>query len=509
MNNILNKYLNILKKYFDKFISYKEQELKIKEDLVQEFEIFKYDKTMIENINNLKFGFCSHITFNNNDSWEKKMKNIFEFFNEPIKIKKTKLCLKQNLKGPFDILKNIDDIRQNSIIYENIKDKDKDEEKVTDLCALYEYNNKNHFAVSYRNGILKIFNDDFENRRPINKICEFEPNEGINSIFKLYGKSILLIGNSKIKKINLSDDFKEYNIINEIEVSDQTFNFALEIDSLNSILTKNNFNHIIFYDYENGNELSDITEDININIDQEILFIDSISENKIIMKIADVFDMSDYEINVERKTINRISDKINEDDIDNFIRNEVSYNSLYLKTTKSPNSTLTILEFEKEQNKIKIKKKHSFDKNIDFLGKLNEFLLLLYNNETNRMILFDMAAYTNIIDFPFKSIQKPNVSFTLSKRNDILDLLLLCEEGFLCQYILNMKLGIIYEIAKIKIDILNEKQCQLVDLDNRTSIEKLNDDKNENGIIKMVNLSKSSYLIITRDNNIYNLKNYN
>lgn len=509
IRDLIDDCLNSLKKYFDKFISYKEQELKIKEDLVQEFEIFKYDKTMIENINNLKFGFCSHITFNNNDSWEKKMQNIFEFFNEPIKIKKTKLCLKQNLKGPFDILKNIDDIRQNSIIYENIKDKDKDEEKVTDLCSLYEYNNKNHFAVSYRNGILKIFNDDFENRRPINKICEFEPNEGINSIFKLYGKSILLIGNSKIKKINLSDDFKEYNIINEIEVSDQTFNFALEIDSLNSILTKNNFNHIIFYDYENGNELSDITEDININIDQEILFIDRISENKIIMKIADVFDMSDYEINVERKTINRISDKINEDDIDNFIRNEVSYNSLYLKTTKSPNSTLTILEFEKEQNKIKIKKKHSFDKNIDFLGKLNEFLLLLYNNETNRMILFDMASYTNIIDFPFKSIQKPNVSFTLSKRNDILDLLLLCEEGFLCQYILNMKLGIIYEIAKIKIDILNEKQCQLVDLDNRTSIEKLNDDKNENGIIKMVNLSKSSYLIITRDNNIYNLKNYN
>jgi hypothetical protein len=59
----------------------------------------------------------------------------------------------------------------------------------------------------------------------------------------------------------------------------------------------------------------------------------------------------------------------------------------------------------------------------------------------------------------------------------------------------------------MKIDILNEKQCQLVDLDNRTSIQ--NDDKNENEIIKIVNLSKSSYLIITRDNNIYNLKNYN
>lgn len=123
------------------------------------------------------------------------------------------------------------------------------------------------------------------------------------------------------------------------------------------------------------------------------------------------------------------------------------------------------------------------------------------------MILFDMATYTSFIDFPFKSIQKPNVSFTLSKRNDLFDLLLLCEEGFLCQYILNMKLGIIYEIAKMKIDILNEKQCQLVDLDNRTSIQ--NDDKNENEIIKIVNISKSSYLIITRDNNIYNLKNYN
>jgi hypothetical protein len=237
--DIIEDFLDSLKKYLDRFILYKEQELKIKEDMVQDFEIFKYDKTMIENINNLKFGFCSHITYSHKDSWDKKLQNIFEFFNEPIKIKQTKLCLKQNLKGPFNILKNIDDIR-NSLIYENIKDKD--EEKVTDICALYEYNNKNHFAVSYRNGILKIFNDDFENRRPINKISEFEPNEGINSIFKLYGKSILLIGNSKIKKINLSDDFKEYNIINEIEVSEQTFNYALEIDSLNSILTKNNFN---------------------------------------------------------------------------------------------------------------------------------------------------------------------------------------------------------------------------------------------------------------------------
>ena len=149
------------------------------------------------------------------------------------------------------------------------------------------------------------------------------------------------------------------------------------------------------------------------------------------------------------------------------------------------------------------------DRHIDFLGKLNEFLLLLYNNETNRIILFDMTAYTNIIDLPFKSIQKPNVSFTLGKRNDLLDLLLLCEEGFLCQYILNINFGIIYEIAKMKIDILNEKPYKLVDLDNHNPNENLNDDKNENGIIKMVNLSKSSYLIITRDNNIYNLKNYN
>ena len=61
----------------------------------------------------------------------------------------------------------------------------------------------------------------------------------------------------------------------------------------------------------------------------------------------------------------------------------------------------------------------------------------------------------------------------------------------------------------MKIDILNEKPYKLVDLDNHNPNENLNDDKNENGIIKMVNLSKSSYLIITRDNNIYNLKNYN
>jgi hypothetical protein len=85
------------------------------------------------------------------------------------------LFTKENLKGPYDILQKV-----------NLKEKDNNDDidHVTDICFLNNCMDKNYFATSFNNGLLKIYDDNFENRVPINIIKEFEVNEGINSIEK-------------------------------------------------------------------------------------------------------------------------------------------------------------------------------------------------------------------------------------------------------------------------------------------------------------------------------------
>lgn len=60
---------------------------------------------------------------------------------------------------------------------------------------------KNYFAVGFSNGLLKIYNDDFENRIPTKIITAFEPSEEILFLSKSSEKSLLLVSYLKIKKL--------------------------------------------------------------------------------------------------------------------------------------------------------------------------------------------------------------------------------------------------------------------------------------------------------------------
>ena len=148
--------------------------------------MFKYDDTLINNAQNLYQDY-NDVYYNLEESWDRKLNNIFEFFKEPIKIEKNKLCIKENLKGPFNIIQNVN--------LENNNNKEEKDGIVTDLIALGNYISKNYFAVSFNNGLLKIYNDDFAHRIPIMIIKEFEPNEGINSLYKSLTNTLLLVGN--------------------------------------------------------------------------------------------------------------------------------------------------------------------------------------------------------------------------------------------------------------------------------------------------------------------------
>ena len=490
MKNIVEDCLDSISKYLNDLIAFKEEEISIKEEMIKELEMFKYDLTLFENVNNLYFD-MNEIFYKGQESWDKKLNNIFEFFKEPIKIKRTKLCRKENLKGPYDIIQKVN--------LENSTYKEEMDEMVTDLVYLNNYLIKNYFAVSFNNGLLKIYNDDFANRIPLLIVKEFEPGEGINSLYKSLGNTLLLVGNTKIKKVYFSEDFKEHKVINEFEIEnkEEIFKNVLEMEYFNSLIANNNFNQLIIYTSKNGKKL-------DIDTGGEIAFIDKISEKKIILQIQHNNLLDELHLDLNRQTICKdfsritIADPIVDEEPNNISNSICANNS-------SNDITWSIYEFEMKMNEIKIKMNYQFKEGISYLGKFNEQLLLFYNNSENKIILFDSITYINFMRLPFNSSLKPIFSFPLNRRIDYLELLIVCEGEYLAQCTMDLKNGFMYVIARIKIAPQNINMN--ISLNSNSTLSQKGENKTKNNVVKIVKFRNTNFLIMTEDNLIYNIKN--
>jgi hypothetical protein len=372
----------------------------------------------------------------------------------------------------------------------NLKEEDNydDIEDLTDLCFLSNYMDKNYFATSFNNGLLKIYDDNFENRVPITIIREFEVGEGINSIEKSTDNSLLLINDLKIKKIKFSDDFKEYKVINIIENKEQLFKMAVELGEINALLTINNYNQIRIYDFENGKEL------YKNYLKDEILFMEKISENKIILKNSKNNLMSTVNIDLERYSL-----FTNFDSIETL--NENINSEIHKKEDKDIN--LSINEFEIINNEIKLKKNFAFEIGINYLGKIDEYLILLYDKLEKQVILFDINTYESVSKLFFNSSLKPITSLVMNKSIDSFDLLVLFEDEMLAQCVLNSKLKFINLISRLKI-----QKFKKIDKIKTIKITEENKLKKNNEIKKIISFAKDNFLIITKENLIYNLKNF-
>ena len=346
---------------------------------------------------------------------------------------------------------------------------------------------KNYFAASFNNGLLKVYDDNFGNRVPIIIIKEFEVNEGINSLGKSKDNSLLLVNNWKIKKIKFSDDYKEYKVINIIEEKEQLFKMAVEIGEINALLTTNDYNHIRIYDFNNGKEL------YKNYLKDEILFMEKISDNKIILQISKNQLMNLVNIDLERNSL-----FINIDNID--LLNESLNNEINIKKGDE-DITLKINEFDIINNEIKLRKNFTFQKGINYLGKIDENLLLLYDKLENQVVLFDINTYESVLKLFFNSSLKPVTSLLINKSIDSLDLLILFEGEIFAQCVLNSKLKFINLMSKLKIEKI-EKTKIIIPTEEKKP-------KNNNEIKKIISFSNDNFLIITKGNFIYNLKNFN
>ena len=503
IKELIEDCLKELKKFFDNLIIDKEKTLNIIEEIIKECEVYRYDNILLENIKNLNLEDSKSIIYSKKNNCLRKLNDLFEFFNVPIKLENTKLCIENNFKGPFDSLKQIK-------INDKKNDRNEIIENITDLCPLFDYKGKNYFAVSYNNGLLKIYNDDFENRIPVKIIKEFGEREGINSLYKSDTKSLYLVGYSKIKKLLFLEGLNEYKVINEIKMENQLFKTIIEMQIFDALIVTTNSNNLLCINSKTGNLKSDMTQNIDTK-EKELLYINKINDNKIIILFN---ELNDFKINLERNTIlndmdidNSILSNKDSHSIDDLVNDTLMSNIEIYNQKESSYIYWKILEINLgENNNIEVKKTFLFANDINYLGNLDEQLILLFNKQINKLIIFDTISYYNIVEMPFNLFYKPIISFTLNKRKSILDLLVLCEKGNINQYSLNLKIGLIYPIGRVKIIQQNNKDDNLFNLFDSI---KMGNNLSKNDIVKIINYNSNDFIFITDDYSVYYLKNIN
>jgi len=263
---------------------------------------------------------------------------------------------------------------------------------------------------------------------------------------------------------------------------------AIEINSMNALITINNLNQIKCYDFKNGKQLLDVKDDIS---SKEILNIERLSDSKIILYISKKNLFDNIGLDLRSNSIIDDSSFLN-DSFDN------ENNNIELNKYENKDIEYQIIEFEMKDNKIKIKKNVPFSKEILYLGKINDELILLYNTIEIKIIIYNIISYSMLSKFNFDSSLKPIISFPLNRTN-LKDLLILCENEYLLQCTINSKNDIIYIINKIKINH-NNPVINNIENDKKNEISK-------NKIVKMIKFNKRNFLFLTQDNSIYNLNN--
>ena len=162
-----------------------------------------------------------------------------------------------------------------------------------------------------------------------------------------------------------------------------------------------------------------------------------------------------------------------------------------------------INEFQIINNEIKLKNNYTFEIGTNYLGKIDENFILLYDKLENQVVLFDINIYENKLKLFFNSSLKPVASLVINKSIDSFDLLVLFGDETLAQYVLNSKLKIINLMSKIKIEKFKRIEKIKTIKSNEENIQ-----KNNNKIKKIISFAKDNFLIITKENLIYNLKNF-
>ena len=453
--------LKSLQNKFDELMDLKMKKLNIKECLIKELELFKNNFNLIENVANLKFDDLKLLKYNSFDSWKTKLNIIFEYLDEPLYIKNTNICIKQNIGRPFNILNELKKQKSEDIKKEKEKEKAKenilekresikslakegenddidtplkieqilmgeknnsissyecniegnpDDILITDICAL----SSKYFGISSDDGLLKIYNSFNYREQPVNTIKEYLPNKGIYSLYKpnkglhLNFNPLYLIGFETIKRLVFNNEYTEYNVNEEYTIQNCYYINMIELQNINGILLSTLKQEILSLIKDNNKQLikNELTYIINdTKAGKEIVSIDEIGANKFNIRLKDEESKTKKEEKEDDENINKDKQRLRKKTIGNKFRKNEDDNIIenVKKDKKCIYNILIELEQEEKDGKIKLKNRFDFYKNFDILGKINSYFLLVVDKNIESLptliSLFDFSTNTFIKRF--------------------------------------------------------------------------------------------------------------
>ena len=444
LEKVFNDMIDSIKKKFYDLLDLKQKKLMIKENLIQNLELYKKNYNLVESVANLEYDLYKfkNTRYSYILDWKTKLDLIFHYLNEPIYVKNKNICLKQNIGKPFNILQEIkkqskeemekgkekgkekkledekdkneikeesdslkvDDILGNnsSLNTPNLQNENvtniegnPDDILITDICVL----SKKYFGISSDDGLLKIYSSYNYKDKPYNTIKEYQPNKGIYSLYKphkgihLNFNPLYLIGFETIKKLIFDNNYKEYSINEEYKINNCYFINIIELWKLNGILASTLNQEIInvYKDQDKKLKKIDITYMINkIKNNKNIVYISEIGSNKFNIKMEDKIDeVYEENTNVEKQRLRRST-------IGNILRKKESQTpgqATRRDNMKDVYNVILEIEQKEKTGEIALKSMYEFYKNLDIIGKIGSYYLLVIdkNNETipSIMNLFD------------------------------------------------------------------------------------------------------------------------
>ena len=441
-----NDFLRSLQTKFEELMDLKMKKLNIKEGLIKELELFKNNFTLIENVANIRFDYAKFLKFNSFETWKNKLNTIFDYLDEPLYIKSTNICIKQNIGRPYNILnelkrqkeneKNefirktesedidisekffekkslsqvvqpthlIDDIDNNSqlnqmlllekqnssnVSYDCNIEGNPDDILITDICAL----SSKYFGISSDDGLLKIYNSYNYKDNPVNTIKEYLPNKGIYSLYKpdkglhLDFNILYLIGFETIKKLIFNNDYTKYTINEEYTIPKCMFLNIIELQNIKGILVSTLQQEILSVVNDDKKKLikTDLTYMINENkAGKEIQSIIGIGGNKFNVKL---YDIVEEEIIKQEENTNNEKLLLRKKTIGNQLRTKENDNpeDNIKKIKRNVYNILIEVEHDEKSDKIILKNKYEFYKNFDILGKIYSNLLFIVDKNKENL----------------------------------------------------------------------------------------------------------------------------
>ena len=297
LNQKFEECINTLQEKFQKNMANLLKMNNLKHDILTSLQIIQNNNTIISNVKSLKFKSIDDFIYKEDDSIENKLKNIFKQFKSELDInnlyfgkdkKGNNSSASAYLNGPF-----------NNLV------QNEDETLVTDLKGLKE---DKLICISFDNGKAKIFNLNInEDQYPLCTISEFQPQQGIFSLYVSNNKNniwfsnnendsdiIYLSGYEEIKVIQMNNNYSSYNILYTFKEEDSLINSIIEINN-NNILTLNNFNILQLINIEKKDyHIIDKKKEINdllFSPDISPISLNKISQNILFFKLSNCSDI--------------------------------------------------------------------------------------------------------------------------------------------------------------------------------------------------------------------------